>query len=206
MAFAGNNAGRVGQSRYWALFGITMITMALLLIGGGFAALQGSYGLGLLMIAAIAPVGIYWRVIMMRRCRDIGWPAAAPWITSAVQVAMTLSLRSSHGAVGTGVGSAFLLISLVGLADFAFTIVIGCIGTKQAVDYGAIFGDGPGAMQRTQPREGEPLRDGPDRFDDAIARALEAHRREAARGMTQPSHPVPAHLARRSAGFGRRAV
>jgi|GEM_PF-2895888 len=209
MAIAGNNAGRVGQSRYWALFGVTIVAMAVLLVGAGYAVLQRSYGLGLLMFSAIAPVGIYWRVIMMRRCRDIGWPAAAPWIISGLQIALTLSLRSSQGAVGAAAGSAFLLVSLVGLADFVFTIVIGCIATKQPVDYDAIFGDGPGTPHRPQPRDGEPQRSGgSDRFDDAIARALEAHRqREAAAGATQPAHPAaPAHLARRTASFGRRAV
>jgi uncharacterized membrane protein YhaH (DUF805 family) len=189
------------------MFGITMAVMVLLLAGGGFALLQGNWGLALLMVAAIAPLGIYWRVIMMRRCRDIGWPAATPWLISGVQVALSFSLPSSHGAVGAAAGSAFLLVSLVAFADFVFTIVIGCIRTKQAVDYAAVFGDGPGTFQRAEPRDGEALRGGPDRFDEAIARALEARQRgEGARGAPQPAHPAPALAARRSAGFGRRVV
>jgi uncharacterized membrane protein YhaH (DUF805 family) len=207
MAIAGNKAGRVGQSRYWTFFGIYIVAVTLLLIGGCLAVLEGSYGPGLVMIVAIAPVGIYWRVIMARRCRDIGWPAFAPWVIPAVQFALSSSLRLNYGAVGGAGGSAFLLVVLVALADLVFAIVIGCIGTKQAVDYAAVFGDGPGTLPRTQPRESVPLQGGTDRFDEAIARALEARRRnEAARGATQPSPPATAHPLRRNAGFGRRAV
>jgi hypothetical protein len=204
MAFAGNNAGRVSQNRYWVLFGITMVTIPTLLIGGVVAMVGRSYLLGFLMIAAILPVGIYWRVTMMRRCRDIGWPASAPWIIFGLQMAVSFSLQSNllfnHGAAGAG--SAFLLVSLLALGDFAFSIVIGCVRTKQAVDYADVFGDGPGTSQRSGSREG-----GPDRFDEAIARALEARRRsEPVGGAMQPSRPAPAHLARQSAGFGRRVV
>lgn len=221
MTIAGNNAGRVSQGRYWAMFGINIVVMGLLVVGAASVALQGRFGLGLLMIAGIAPLAIYWRVIMMRRCRDIGWPAAAPWILFGIQIAISFNIGSNLGTAATAAtagaagavgavasaGSAFLLASLVSTADFVFTIVIGCIGSKQAVDYRANFGDGPGTLQSAQPRDGEPRQGGPDRFDDAIARALEAHRRkEAAAAATQLSHSAPVPAARQSAGFGRRVV
>lgn len=207
MAFPENNAGRVNQSRYWVLFGINMIAIPTLLIGGVVALIHGSFLLGLLMIAAILPVGIYWRVTMMRRCRDIGWPAAAPWIIFGLQMAASFSLQLHHGAAVAAAGSAFLLVSALALVDFVFSIVIGCIGTKQAVDYEDIFGDGPGTAQRPGPRDADRRPGGPDRLDDAIARALEAHRRKEAVGSaTQPSQPAPPHLARPSASFGRRGL
>ncbi len=212
MAFAGNKAGRVSQSRYWMLFGINMIAVALLLIGGIVAIVGRIYPLGLLMIGAIFPLGIYWRVIMMRRCRDIGWPASLPWIFFGLQMVASFNLqataftsRLTHGTAGATSGSAFLLVSALGLLDFVFTVVIGCVATKQSPDYADIFGDGPVAEQRSAPRDGASPQGGPDRFDDAIARALEAHRqREAARGVAQPAAAAPAPLARPS--FGRRVV
>jgi uncharacterized membrane protein YhaH (DUF805 family) len=214
MAFAGNNAGRVNQSKYWALFGVNMVAMALLLTGGVVAILGGSYPLGLLMIAAIFPVGIYWRVVMMRRCRDIGWPASLPWISFVLQMMASFNLqataftsRLTHGAAGAATGSPFFLVSALALGDFVFLIVIGCVGTKQGVDYADVFGDGPGTAQRTALRDGEPGQGGPDRFDEAIARALEARRRsEQVPGATQPSAPAPADFARPRPAFGRRVV
>jgi uncharacterized membrane protein YhaH (DUF805 family) len=207
MAFAENVAGRVSQNRYWALFGIFMIAIPVLLIGGVVAIVQGSFLPGLLMIGAILPLGIYWRVIMMRRCRDIGWPASLPWIFFGLQMAASVNFQLNHGAPGAAAHSALLLPSALALGEFIFAIVIGCVATKQAVDYADVFGDGPGTSQRTGSRDGEPRQGGPDRFDDAIARALEAHRqREAGGGATQPSAPAPAHLARPIPSFGRRAV
>jgi uncharacterized membrane protein YhaH (DUF805 family) len=203
MAFAENKTGRVSQNRYWAMFGIVMVAIPVMLIGGVVAMMHGSYLSGLLMIAAISPVGIYWRVIMMRRCRDIGWPVSLPWIFFGLQMAASLNLQFNHGAAGAAAHSALLLPALLALVDFVFSIVIGCVATKQAVDYAEVFGDGPATMQRPGSRDSEPRQGGGDRFDDAIARALEAHRqREAAAAAPQPSAPVP--LARPS--FGRRVV
>jgi uncharacterized membrane protein YhaH (DUF805 family) len=212
MAFAENKAGRVSQSRYWVMFGIMMVAIVLLLIGGVTAVLQRSFLIGLLMIVAIVPLGIYWRVIMMRRCRDIGWPAFLPWLFFGLQMAASFNLQFSIVA-GAAARSAIALPSVLALCDFVFSIVIGCIATKQAVDYADIFGDGPGEVQRSGPGDAAPRQGGPDRFDDAIARALEAHRqKERARGAeqvggaAQPSGPAPAPFARPAASFGRRVV
>src|SRR5690242_17741471 len=95
MAFEANRAGRVSQSRYWMMFGINMIAVLLLLMGGVVAIVGRMYPLGLLMIGAIFPLGIYWRVIMMRRCRDIGWPPSLPWISFGLQMMASFNLQAT---------------------------------------------------------------------------------------------------------------
>jgi uncharacterized membrane protein YhaH (DUF805 family) len=208
MGFPSDTSGRASQSKYWTLFGVYMIAVPVLLIGGLIAIVQGSIGLGLMLIVAIVPLGIYWRVIMMRRCRDIGWPAFLPWLIFGLQFATSFGI-SSGSVEGAGPGAVLSMLALpllLGLADFVFSIVIGCIGTKQGADYAAVFGDGPEPSQRTRPA-GSPDGEGPDRFDDAIARALEAHRRgESVVGAPSAPRPAPAMPGRPAGTFGRRII
>src|SRR6478752_3315858 len=95
MGFEVEGHGQVSQGKYWAFFGANMISIPVLLVGGLVALLHGSPGAGLLMIAAILPIGIYWRVIMMRRCRDIGWPAFLPWLSFGLQFVASYSATHS---------------------------------------------------------------------------------------------------------------
>ena len=108
MGFPHDTPGRASQSKYWTLFGLYMIAVPALLIVG------------------VIPLGIYWRVIMMRRCRDIGWPAFLPWLIFGGQFAAGFGLQI--GAVsGTAPGWSMVALPLVlGLVDFVFSIVIGC--------------------------------------------------------------------------------
>ena len=115
-----SSQGRVSQGRYWATFGVTMIGVPALLIGGIVAMAKGSFLLGLLMIATILPLGIYWRVTMMRRCRDIGWPAATPWVLFGVQMAMSFNMQLHHGVGAAAAGSTLAAVWLLGTVDFAF--------------------------------------------------------------------------------------
>jgi uncharacterized membrane protein YhaH (DUF805 family) len=204
MTFQGNTAGRVSQGKYWLLFGIYMIAVPALLIGGFVMMLQGSIGAGALMILSIIPLGIYWRVIMMRRCRDIGWPAFLPWVIFGLQMILPFVTGQSFlTAPEPGDYSALTLPMSLVMVDFAFSIVIGCIsGTRdQAFDFDAMResarADYGGASSASET----------DRFDDAIARALDAQRRgesildgppRAAQPAPGPGRPVPT--------FGRRVV
>jgi uncharacterized membrane protein YhaH (DUF805 family) len=211
MGFPADNSKRVSQGKYWALFGAYMVATVALLGGGVVAIVQGSIGLGLLMIVAIVPLGIYWRVIMMRRCRDIGWPAFLPWAIFGLQfVTSFLGQASFLGGTTPSLGLLMLPL-LLGLADFVFSIVIGCMGSKREFDYNAVFDDYRGEYrdepQRTRPASAAPAVAGAggDRFDDAIARALEAHRRgESVLDARPAARPAPAMPARAPAGFGRK--
>lgn len=221
MGFPRDDAKRVSQGQYWALFGAYMLAALILLVGGSVELARASLGLGLLMIAAIVPLGIYWRVVMMRRCRDIGWPAFLPWLLFGLEFAASFSITMSQLGARRGAApdlSLAVLPLLLGLADFAFSIVIGCIGSKHQMDYETVFGDGPGYVQR--PRvfadvpTGADVQTGagdPDQFDEVIARALEAHRRGESLlgGVPRPapaatSSPSPA--ARAPGSFGRRVI
>ena len=223
MGFPRDEAGRVSQSKYWALFGAYMLIVPILLIGGVVELSQAGIGLGLLMIAAIVPLGMYWRVIMMRRCRDIGWPAFLPWLSWGLQMLASFSATGSLHSLRDGATPPLALLTLpvfMALADFVFSIVIGCIGTKDGFDYARVFGDDerdfyqrPDAPQPSQPAQPVPSQrpalpgEYDDRYDEAIARALEAHRRgESVTSPAPPVRPVPAGPARPAGGFGRRML
>jgi hypothetical protein len=123
----------------------------------------------------------------------------------------SLSSLSIRHAVLSGAAPALSLLLvplLIAFADFAFSIVIGCMRGKPGVDYEAIFGDGPEPFRDARPAGAVPSGyEAPDRFDQAIARALEAHRRsESILDNPSPARPTPAMPARPAGGFGRRIV
>jgi hypothetical protein len=192
------------------MFVVNIVAVAALLAGGFMAIFSGSFFLGVLLLIAIAPVGIYFRVVMMRRCRDIGWPAALPWIFFGA------GMLVSFGTLSQMFGSRGELPSLglswlVSLADLVFMVVIGCIAGRsgQGIDYEATFGPDESDYRRPSPvRATAPAyRDEADerdedrdaRWDAAIQNALNK------RGGTDGSVPrAPAPI--RPATFGRRPI
>ena len=222
MSFPVERPGQVDQGAYWVFFGATMILIPGLLVGGGAAMLHGSLGTGLLMVAAIVPIGLYWRVIMMRRCRDIGWPAFLPWLFfGLVSVASYSAMHRLHGVrYGAAPSLSVLSIPLVmGFADFALSIVIGCVRSKEPFDYAAALREASQSYQsKPSSQPSQPLGSSPstplpehsaaraeggDRYDEAIARALEAHRRRESLAGASAPRPSP-EPTRPAGGFGRR--
>lgn len=221
MAYPESEGARVNRSRYWLMFFVTMVA-SIVLIGvsiGAFA--NGSFGLGIIAFLLIAPLNIYFRVIMMRRCRDIGWPAALPWITFGLGIVASIfsfgSLATFDPSLIMG-GSGFSM--LVSLADLVLMIALGSVRGRPQVDYREVF-DGYGdqyrqpAQQRTGPRPaaGGGASGGGDAMDDAIARAVENYKRTgsavpqqagAAPSPVRQRAPQPAPA--RAAGFGRKMV
>lgn len=219
--------GRIGQAQYWTWFGLYIAAIIGLIGFALYSALNGELASAVTAILIITPLGIYFRILMMRRCRDIGWPAFLPWLIFAAS--MGFSLFGGLGSLGgydSPISMKSLLISglgiplLLSLIDLIFTIVIGCIATKdEGEDYTKIFGGEPQAarpMGYHQPDTyHQPHPAGPtgepnyDRFDEAIARALEARR------SAEPAPPTaaqnapefaPSAHARAVAGFGRKIV
>lgn len=156
MAYPESEGARVNRSRYWLMFFVTMVA-SIVLIGlsiGAFA--NGSIGLGIIAFLLIAPLNIYFRVIMMRRCRDIGWAPALPWITFGLGIVASIfsfgSLATMDPTTIMG-GSGFSM--LVSLADLVLMIALGSVRGKPQIDYRDVF-DGhdsePAPQQRTGPR------------------------------------------------------
>ncbi len=229
MAYA---KGRVGQSRYWTIFGAYMILAPLLLFGGLYALFAGQYAVGLAALVLLSPLGLYFRVTMMRRCRDIGWPAFLPWVLFLLPVGAGFLGGFRLGDLGPSALPLLLMPLAVSLVDFLFAVVIGCKATKAAPDedYARIFGDAGEAARpqsqplpqplsqtyhdeppRTAPSPSAPIGAEPDysRFDAAVARALEARKAAASEPTPAAIAPTPAPLsahARAVAGFGRKAV
>lgn len=227
--------GRVGQSQYWTMFGIYFAAVIGL---GGFAIyslVSLNFGLAIGSLLLIAPLGIYFRVVMMRRCRDIGWPAFLPWAFFVIPIVLNfvgLGSLGSAGGVDAFAISALMVPVVLSLLDLGFAIVIGCIRSKDegGEDYARIFGDeGQPARPAWSRGSSEPAL--PDtyheptpagdysRFDAAVARALEARRNGGSadpapripRGIDEPDPradaPIAANAhARAVAGFGRKVV
>lgn len=230
MSYTVNDKSRVGRSGYWTAFIINIVAVIGLVGGCVVAAVNGRFGLAILLFLLVAPVGIYFRVVMMRRCRDIGWPAALPWILFGAGIVANMS-RFAGGLESLRDPGSSALPMLVGLADFAFMIVIGCIaGRDRAADYARHFDtdDSDYSAARTGAR---PASSGPARmpqafgeapqapmsrdqeeasWDAAIARALEARQRGEGAGDHRPvappvQRPAPG-IHRPAGGFGRRVV
>jgi hypothetical protein len=141
---------RIGQSAYWGRFAVFMIGVPLLLGFGLYSLFSRDYGLGIVAILAIFPLSIWFRFVMMRRCRDIGWPIFLPWSAQALQFLMVFLLFTSGGLSG-GIGAARTVSSgslLIGFADFVLVIVLGCVRSRHVdVDYAEVFGGEPTALR-----------------------------------------------------------
>lgn len=205
--------GRVDRTQYWIWFGVYVVAVLGLIGFSLYSALTGDLVRAVTAILPLAPLGIYFRVIEMRRCRDIGWPAILPWLFFVIPIGVTFTIRAS--GIGSDITTAIAALAvpvLISLIDFIFSIVIGCIATKpEGEDYAKIFGDGP-QIARPQAHEQPRSLGGPnhDRFDEAIARALEARRTAATEPAPalapEPPAIAPTAHARAVAGFGRKAV
>jgi hypothetical protein len=209
---------RIGQSAYWARFAVFMIGVPLLLGFGIYSMFSRDYALGIVAILAVFPLSIWFRFVMMRRCRDIGWPIFLPWSAQALQFLMFFMLFTSGGFSG-GFAAARTVSSgslLIGFADFVLVIALGCMRSRQVdVDYAEVFGGEPVAI-RARPAGtdyGIAPAEHPSatqaREDAAIERALAAYRSGAAAptALSRPaSGPVPVAAAPRASGFGRKGL
>ena len=214
------------QSSYWTQFAINFVAVLGLLAFSIYSLFSGHWGMAILAFLLVVPVGIYFRVVMMRRCRDIGWPAFLPWLFFGGGMLGNIGRITAGSAAALKTGMLGLPL-LIGLADFVFMIVIGCIASKRQ-NLAAVFEDDPRAgLSQPATRRGEPARspayhtpvssaphaaitpaetEQEARWDSAIANALAA--REASESQpTAPQRPfAPAPLAGRPGGFGRRVV
>ncbi|MBU6268645.1 MAG: DUF805 domain-containing protein [Sphingomonadales bacterium] len=209
MSFEADQSGRIGQPGYWMWFGVTMIGTVLLLVGGVMQLFRGSWGSGILCILAVLPLSIWFRVIEMRRCRDIGWPAALPWIMLGMQFLSGFMMRPSQMVTGAGAmpGAGMLAApALLGLADFVLMIVLGCIAGK--ADDWSVFDDDFDPAGLPQAPRAHP--------DDLAATAPQAKAYRMPRAIDEPlleARPVapprvmrPVPGLRPAGGFGRKLV
>lgn len=233
MSFGAEDKSRIGQSAYWMYFG-AQIVVSLALFGGMIAAVASArYSYIVLCFALLGIMGIYFRVIMMRRCRDIGWPAAVPWISFGVIVLAQAATISSILS-GSRAPSISALPLIASLADFGIIIAIGCFGSKHSsVAY--VFEDQPHTVAASrQPAQPEIMREPPRQhsgfsadpdsaagsyaaeslsrddevasWDAAIARALSARNAEPAAPAPAPAVTLGGASPRPAGGFGRRVV
>lgn len=231
MSLSVEDKSRIGRSGYWTAFVINLVAVVVLLGGCVAAALSGHFAFAILLFLLVAPVAIYFRVVMMRRCRDIDWPAFLPWALLGAGVVANL-LRMSQGVEGLRNHSPGVVPMLVGLVDFGFMIAIGCIeGRNRDGDYARPFydEDDEPLAQPAMPQAAARMPTGyePDAasaqpaalsgreaeeasWDAAIARALQAHQQGEQQEVHRPfappvQRPAPG-LRRPAGGFGRRVI
>lgn len=229
MALAYQGKAVCNQSQYWTQFLINFVAVIGLLGLAIFSLLRGSWGIAILAFLAIAPMGIWFRIVMVRRCRDIGWPTFLPWLMFGGGVAFNMLRIGGGGAAAMqqgSLGGAALLPLMIGLVDFGFMVTIGCIATKRQ-DYAHVFEDEPIAARPAQPayhssyaepaparRPGVPQPESEQeaRWDAAIAAALAARQQgepapSVAAAPAPPQRPLaPGPAMARPAGFGRKVV
>lgn len=213
------------QSQYWTQFVINVIAVVGLISFSIYSLLSGHWGMAILAFLLVVPVGIYFRVVMMRRCRDIGWPPFLPWLFFGGGILGNMG-RITAGSAAALKSGALGLPLMIGLADFVFMIVIGCIASKRQ-DYAAVFEDDPrpGGFQPAT-RRGEPARslaynnmdsapraaippaesEQEARWDAAIANALATRQAADDQSVPQQRPLAPGPLVGRPGGFGRRVV
>jgi uncharacterized membrane protein YhaH (DUF805 family) len=218
MSFPVQDPRRIGQSAYWSYFGMNLIVATGLIVGGIYAALSGALFTALICLLLTLPLSLYFRVIMMRRCRDIGWPSFLPWLLLGLAV-----LYGFKG--GWSLNLAHMFGPRLGLAmiDFVFQIVIGCVGSTAVTsgDYGHY--DPSLYLEYTPPASGSAVHsaklttasarnedsaelssDEAARWDAAIARRLAQSGAGTVSMAEQPFVAQSRPLPRPAAGFGRK--
>ena len=135
MSFTVADKSRIGRGAYWGYFGAQVVVGIGLIAALIATAVSLNFAAALLCLALLLVTGIYFRVIMMRRCRDIGWPAFVPWIMLGLAAATNYSVISM-AARGHGAPSMGMVPLLVAFADLGVMITIGCIKSRTA-DYAA---------------------------------------------------------------------
>ena len=212
MSYTVNDPSRVGRLTYWMYYvGFMVLTWGMY----GWAIYEYvKFNLIPIVFGFVAPfiLSLYFRVIASRRCRDIGWPAFLPWVTWMLPVALGVLGGLQAGmqaglhpgvppaAAIASMGAAMVLSMLMGLLDFVFLIVIGCLDSQEA-GYDPDFGhrydprDMPQAPRRGL--DGAPVH-------QRAQRIPQSHDEPPAAPIRTTNHgDIPARAVQ---GFGRRGV
>lgn len=172
MSFQADDRGKIGQSSYWLHFGGYVLGAVLLIGLGAYQLVEHHYAAGILTILVVVPLGIYFRVIMMRRCRDIGWPVILPWLLT-IMSAFIGGFWGFLGAVShnASMTAPFTFGALSSFLDFVLVIVLGCMPSKTDYNFDSYNFDPRGLPQAPLPRDDEALFHAPPRMARPIASA-----------------------------------
>lgn len=205
MSLAGQDKKRVGQSTYWIYFGANIVVAGALLIYAVYSFLSLDLATAVTCLLATIPLGIYFRVIMMRRCRDIGWPAILPWLTFGAAVVVSAKTGSMFEPDMASPMSAFRVLGIINLLDFVLMIAIGCMGSKAPVVPGQ---PGPVDYAKAAPGSDAYASDAGavdhDSWDAAIAKRLAALAETPDAAAPQAGLAAAPSFQRPATGFGRK--
>jgi uncharacterized membrane protein YhaH (DUF805 family) len=202
MSITYEGSARVGIGQYWMMFAGSLIVSVVAIAVAIFSFFSANYFLVLIAVLAMFASGIYLRVAEMRRCRDIGWPAQLPWAFFGILI--LLALVSFQGGMVSLASSGMSI--MVSLADLGFAILVGCIPSKEwqapnAADYRNHHSETAYA-----PESGDDD-DRDARYDDAVARAVAAYKKETAQSpRASAAETSSARPPARITGFGRKGA
>ncbi|WP_156874140.1 hypothetical protein [Sphingorhabdus lutea] len=117
----------VGRGEYWKYFFTIGIVSIGLLVGMIFCLLSLELLLTLILGLALFSLGIYFRIIMARRCRDIGWPVELVWISCGFQIFLGFVTQKTFDPNIMQDNPPSIFILLLVFSDLFLAIIIGCI-------------------------------------------------------------------------------
>jgi hypothetical protein len=120
---------RMSVGNYWITYLACVGASILGIIFFIIASLFKSDFFVLISVLILLGSSIYVRIAQMQRCMAIGWPWQTPWIVFGIGLAITVV---SQFAVILALIMLPLLV-IVGIADFGFGLLIGCIPSKEII-------------------------------------------------------------------------
>ena len=202
MSITYDGSPRVGIGQYWIMFAGSLIVSVIAIAVAIFSFFSANFFMVVIAALAMFASGIYLRVAEMRRCRDIGWPAQLPWVFFGILV--LLALVSFQGGMVSLASSGMSI--MVSVADLGFAILVGCIPSKEwqapsAAEYRNHYSETAYAPEAAEDDD----RDA--RYDDAVARAVAAYKKEGPPSQSAAASEAPAaRPPARIAGFGRKGT
>ncbi|MFC4292710.1 hypothetical protein ACFOWX_09825 [Sphingorhabdus arenilitoris] len=94
MSIFGLSNTRISRTAYWMTLLACIMLQAVILFGAGVSAIIGPSQVAVVGMTAIIIFGLAFHIVMMLRCRDIGWPILLPWVSLAVSLASLAAIFS----------------------------------------------------------------------------------------------------------------
>jgi hypothetical protein len=121
------NLPRMNASDYWMNFFICYGVGFFALLALGVGVFIGSFIITAAAAISLLGTSIKIRIAQMERCNDIGWSWKIPWVVFGFGLAVAIGSNAS-------LLMAVILLPvqiIVGLADFGFAIIVGCMPSRK---------------------------------------------------------------------------
>ncbi len=126
---------RLNRMDYWKTYAISSAIFAATALASVFYMSGKRFDDSVLVAIASASIllliTVYMRVMMMRRCKDIDWHPALPWISYGLCILAAIYAGfMANDATFDRLSAGNLPLLAILLADFVFSILIGCFSNE----------------------------------------------------------------------------